>query len=46
MQICTKFEASQGYVFRALQYFAAKLGNPADFGVLFLAVVGDFVRLA
>jgi hypothetical protein len=36
----------QGYIFRILQHFAAKLCNCTNFNMLFLAVVMDFVLLA
>ena len=36
----------RGYIFHVLQHFATKLGSSTNFGMLFLAVVEDFVRLA
>jgi hypothetical protein len=39
-------QISQGYIFRILQHFAAKLCNFTNFNMLFLAVVMDFVLLA
>jgi hypothetical protein len=37
---------SQGYIFRILQHFAAKLCNFTNFNTLFLVVVMDCVLLA
>ena len=46
MQIYTNLQTSQGYIFRALQHFATKLGKSTNFRMFVLAVVKDFVRLA
>jgi uncharacterized membrane protein len=45
-KLIQNLQISQGYIFRILQHFAAKLCNVANFNMLFLAVEMDFVLLA
>jgi hypothetical protein len=40
------FQISQGYIFRVLQHFAAKLRNCTNFNMLFLAMLMEFVLIA
>ena len=41
-KLTQNLQTSQGYIFRILQHFAAKLCNLTNFNMLFLAVVMDF----
>jgi hypothetical protein len=45
-KLIQNLQISQGYIFRILQHFAAKLCNVANVNMLFLAVEMDFVLLA
>jgi hypothetical protein len=39
----SRLQTLQGYIFRILQHFAPKLRNFTNFGMLFLAMLTEFV---